>query len=73
MYELNLTGLNCPLPILKTKKFLANLEAGAQIKIITTDPASLTDLQDFCTKTGHKLITQNKENNNTIITIIERR
>lgn len=71
MFDLNLTGLNCPLPVLKTKKFLANLEAGAQVKIITSDPASLIDLQDFCSKTGHKLIAQIKDD--IIITIIEHR
>ena len=72
MHELNLSGLNCPLPVLKTKKFLADIGSGEQVKIITTDSASLIDLQDFCNKTGHKLITQNTTNN-TIITIIEHR
>ena len=72
MFELNLNGLNCPLPVLKTKKFLASLEAGNQVKIITDDPASLNDLQDFCSKTGHKLITQNTIDN-IIYTVIEHR
>ena len=72
MLELNLNGLNCPLPVLKTKKFLANLEAETQVKITTTDPASLIDLQDFCSKTGHKIIAQNTEDN-IITTIIEHR
>ena len=72
MFELNLTGLNCPLPVLKTKKFLANLEAGKQVKIITDDPASLNDLQVFCSKAGHKLITQNTIDN-IIYTVIEHR
>lgn len=72
MFELNLNGLNCPLPVLKTKKFLTNLEAGKQVKIITDDPASLNDLQVFCSKTGHKLITQNTIDN-IIYTIIEHR
>ena len=72
MFELNLNGLNCPLPVLKTKKFLANLEAGHIVKIITDDPASLNDLQDFCSKTGHKLIAQNTKDN-IIYTIIEHR
>ena len=72
MHELDLNGLNCPLPVLKTKKFLATIESGIQVKILTSDPASLIDLQDFCSKTGHKLIAQNKEDN-IIITIIEHR
>jgi TusA-related sulfurtransferase len=72
MLELNLSGLNCPLPILKAKKFLADMASGTQIKIITTDPASVVDFQDFCNKTGHKLLNQ-VTNNDVITTIIERR
>ena len=72
MFELNLNGLNCPLPVLKTKKFLANLEAGNQVKIITDDPASLNDLQDFCSKTGNILISQ-EEIEQQLVSIIQRR
>lgn len=72
MIELDLSGLNCPLPVLKTKKFLATIEAGVKVKIITTDPASLSDLRDFCTKAGHKLIDQTSING-IINTIIEHR
>lgn len=72
MLELNLSGLNCPLPVLKTKKFIANLESGEMVTIITTDPASINDLQEFCTKTGNALIKQQQENN-IIKTIIKRR
>lgn len=59
MLELDLKGLNCPLPILKTKKFLANLEPGESVTITTTDPASTEDFQDFCRKTGNILLKQN--------------
>ena len=59
---MDLRGLNCPLPVLKTKKFMANLAANAVIKVITTDPASLNDLQEFCHKTGHVLLEQSQEN-----------
>ena len=70
MIELDLTGLNCPLPVLKTKKFLAEIDIGIRIKVITSDPASLLDLQEFCTKTGHKLIEQNVQHE-IITSIIE--
>ena len=70
MHALDLSGLNCPLPVLKTKKFLAEIAPGIQVRIITTDPASVADLQEFCHKTGHKLISQSTENGN-IISIIE--
>lgn len=72
MLELNLTGLNCPLPVLKTKKFLAELDSGVRVKVITSDPASIIDLAEFCTKTGHKLIEQNTTDG-IIKTIIEHR
>ncbi len=72
MLELNLSGLMCPLPILKTKKFLINLETGIQVKIITTDPASKFDLQEFCQKTGNILINQENDQEK-IISIIQRR
>jgi tRNA 2-thiouridine synthesizing protein A len=73
MLELNLIGLNCPIPVLKTKKFLASLDSGVQVSIVTSDPASLQDLQDFCIKTGNQLIQQTVDNNNLITTIIQRR
>jgi len=72
MLVLDLSGLNCPLPVLKTKKFLSALEPGAEIQVTTTDPASLNDLQDFCQKTGHILLSQ-EVNNDIIITKIKRK
>lgn len=72
MLNLDLTGLNCPLPVLKTKKFLAQLNSGAIIKILTTDPASTADLREFCHKTGHTLQSQ-EQHINYICTIIKKR
>ncbi len=74
---LDLSGLNCPLPVLKTKKFLATLNVGDKVKVITTDPASYVDLQTFCSKTGHILLyqaheTTNLDNLTKIITIIQK-
>ena len=71
MLELDLKGLNCPLPVLKTKKFLMNIEAGTQLMIYTTDPASLEDLKDFCAKTKNVLISQS-QNGGVITTVIQR-
>ncbi len=56
--EIDLSGLNCPLPILRTKKALASLPSGAILKVITTDPATPADFADFCRKTGHQLLEQ---------------
>ncbi len=62
----------CPLPVLKTKKFLAQVDSGVVVKIYTTDPASEQDLQEFCSKTGNKLIEQ-IHHGATIVTKIQRR
>jgi tRNA 2-thiouridine synthesizing protein A len=72
MIELDLTGLNCPLPVLKTKKFLANLESGTQVAILTTDPASIDDLADFCSKSGNLLLSQS-QHEQIITTVINRK
>lgn len=67
---LNLTDLNCPLPILKTKKFISNLASGVRIIVITTDPAAQNDFKTFCNKTGHLLIKQDKDGDR-LTTVIE--
>ena len=72
MIELDLKGLNCPLPILKTKKFLSTLKNGIEICIYTTDPSSINDFQDFCDKTGNILVSQS-QTDDIITTIIKRK
>jgi len=54
--ELYCRGLNCPLPILRAKKSLAEIEAGRVLKIIATDPGSLKDFQAFARQTGNDLL-----------------
>ena len=56
--ELDTRGLNCPLPILKAKKALADMESGQLLKIFATDPGSLRDFQAFARQTGNELIEQ---------------
>jgi tRNA 2-thiouridine synthesizing protein A len=58
---LNLAGLYCPLPILRTKKALAGLNPGEVIEIICTDPATPVDFTDFCTRSGNILLRQWQE------------
>ncbi len=55
---IDLSGLNCPLPILRTKKALAPLESGNILQITCTDPATPTDFAAFCKQTGNELIEQ---------------
>ena len=56
--ELDARGLNCPLPILKAKKALADMHTGEVLKVIATDPGSMRDFQAFARQTGNELIEQ---------------
>ena len=54
--ELDERGLNCPLPILRSKKALAEIDAGQILKVAATDPGSVNDMQAFAKQTGHELV-----------------
>jgi len=54
--ELDVRGLNCPLPILRAKKALGELNAGQVLKVMATDPGSVKDFQAFCKQTGNELL-----------------
>ena len=56
--EIDTRGLNCPLPILKAKKALSELQAGQVLKVLATDPGSVRDFQAFARQTGNELIEQ---------------
>lgn len=56
--ELDTRGLNCPLPILKAKKALADMRSGEVLKIVATDPGSMRDFQAFARQTGNELVEQ---------------
>ena len=54
--ELDTRGLNCPLPILKAKKALADMASGEVLKVMATDPGSVRDFQAFARQTGNDLV-----------------
>lgn len=54
--EVDASGLNCPLPILRCKKGLSDLNASQVLKVISTDPGSVKDFNAFCLQTGHELL-----------------
>ena len=54
--ELDTRGLNCPLPILRTKKSLNDMTTGQVLKIVATDPGSVRDFQAFSRQTGNQLL-----------------
>ena len=56
--ELDTRGLNCPLPILKAKKALADMQSGELLKVVATDAGSMRDFQAFARQTGNELVEQ---------------
>ncbi len=56
--DLDTRGLNCPLPILKAKKALADMASGDLLRVVSTDPGSMRDFQAFARQTGNELIEQ---------------
>ncbi len=56
--ELDTRGLNCPLPILKAKKSLGEMESGQLLRVVSTDAGSLRDFQAFARQTGNDLVAQ---------------
>lgn len=58
--ELDVRGLNCPLPILRAKKTLGDLSAGQVLKVVATDPGSVKDFQAFCKQTGNELLSHSE-------------
>jgi tRNA 2-thiouridine synthesizing protein A len=59
--ELDARGLNCPLPILRAKKALTELQSGQVLKIVATDPGSVKDFQAFAKQTGNELLSHAAE------------
>ncbi len=60
--ELDARGLNCPLPILRAKKALTDMQSGQVLKILATDPGAVKDFQAFCKQTGNALLSHAEAN-----------
>lgn len=58
---LDARGLKCPLPIMKTARRLKALPAGEMLRVLTTDPGSPSDFEDFCRATGNELVESREE------------
>ena len=58
---LDAKGMNCPLPILKTKKALQTMQPGGLLEVLATDPGSAADFESFCRQTGNQLVSSTKE------------
>ncbi|HZP93489.1 MAG TPA: sulfurtransferase TusA family protein [Burkholderiales bacterium] len=60
---LDAKGMNCPLPILKTKKALQGIQTGGLLEVLATDPGSVADFKAFCRQTGNELVESTQEGN----------
>lgn len=60
--DLDARGLNCPLPILKTKKALAEMASGEVLRVLATDPGAVRDFQAFAKQTGNELLSHSEDN-----------
>ena len=58
---LDARGLQCPLPVLRARKAMQKLEAGALLRVLATDPGAVKDFQAFCQATGHELLESETE------------
>jgi tRNA 2-thiouridine synthesizing protein A len=54
--DLDVRGLNCPLPILRAKKALADIKSGQVLRVLATDPGAVKDFQAFARQTGNELL-----------------
>jgi tRNA 2-thiouridine synthesizing protein A len=59
--ELDASGLNCPLPILRAKKTLGTMSSGQVLRIVATDPGSVKDFEAFAKQTGNTLMESGEE------------
>jgi len=59
--EFDASGMSCPLPIVKTKKALVDMESGQVLKVISTDCGSVKDMQAFADQTGNTLLSTTEE------------
>lgn len=59
--EFDASGMSCPLPIVKTKKALADMESGQVLKVIATDCGAVKDMQAFADQTGNTLLSNSEE------------
>jgi len=66
---LDARGLNCPLPILRTRKSLGAMAAGETLQVLATDPGSVKDMESFCAQTGNELVSSGQEDGQFVFLI----
>ncbi|MDQ8021763.1 MAG: sulfurtransferase TusA family protein [Moraxellaceae bacterium] len=71
--ELDVRGLKCPLPILRTKKALAAMDTGKVLRVVATDPSTVKDFDAFARQTGHELLSRNDPPADEFVFLIRRK
>lgn len=71
-HELDTRGLNCPLPILRAKKALADMQSADVLRVVATDPGAMKDFQAFARQTGNELL-ESSEANGEYVFLIRRK
>ncbi len=69
--ELDVIGLNCPLPVMRTRRALADLPSGARLMVRASDPLAAIDIPHFCTEAGHRLLSM-REDGRVLVFAIEK-
>ena len=64
--QIDTRGTKCPMPVLKTKKALADMQTDEVLCVLATDPASVADIAQFASQTGHKMLAQETQDNGEI-------
>ena len=67
--RLDARGMNCPLPILKTRKAINQINSGEILEVTSTDPGSVKDMVSFCEQTGNRLVASNEADNSFVFLI----
>lgn len=70
--EVDTRGLRCPLPVLRARKAIAPLPAGALIRVLATDPDSLQDFRSWCESSGHRLLDQSQGDDGLLVHLIRK-
>jgi tRNA 2-thiouridine synthesizing protein A len=71
--EVDARGLNCPLPILRAKKALAEMDTGMILRVLATDPGSVKDFQAFARQTGNDLLGQGETPDKAFVFFLKRK
>lgn len=71
--QIDLSGLRCPLPILRAKKALAKMNSGEVLEVLATDPGAPKDFEAFCRQTGNELLSSSEKPEGLFTLVLRRK